>query len=52
MQTLQPIDPAQLPRFITGHNGITIRRDVKWEELTAAEKAQCEQRIGKEQCTA
>lgn len=52
MQTLQPIDYAQLPRFITGHNGITIRRDLKWEELTAAEKAQCEQQIGKERCTA
>ncbi|NJN88683.1 MAG: metallophosphoesterase [Leptolyngbyaceae cyanobacterium SL_7_1] len=52
MQTLQPIDHAQLPRFITGHNGITIRRDLKWEDLTAAEKAQCEQQIGKERCTA
>lgn len=52
MATLQRIEYAQLPRFITGHNGITIRRDVQWEDLTAAEKSFCDQQIGKDHCTA
>lgn len=52
MQTLQLIEYDQLPRFIAGHNGIVLRRDVEWEELTSEEKAFCEQRLDKAKCSA
>ena len=50
IQTLELIEYRQLPRFIAGHNGMVLRRDVKWEELEASEKAMCEQRLGSNQC--
>jgi 3',5'-cyclic AMP phosphodiesterase CpdA len=52
MQTLQLIASEQLPRFLTGHNGMVLRRDVELEDLSAAERSQCEQRIGRDLCTA
>jgi 3',5'-cyclic AMP phosphodiesterase CpdA len=51
MQTLQLIEYEQLPRFIAGHNGILLRRDVAWEELTPDEKAFCEQRLDRAKCS-
>jgi predicted phosphodiesterase len=52
MQTLKVREYQQLPRFLTGHNGMVLRRDVKWEELTASEKTMCEQRLDKKRCAA
>jgi hypothetical protein len=50
MQTLQPIQYSELPRYLPGHNGMVLRRDVK--DLNAAERASCEQQIGKALCAA
>lgn len=52
MQTLKLIEYDQLPRFLTGHNGIVLRRDVEMDELTASEKALCENRLGSTLCSA
>ncbi len=52
METMELIDVAQLPKFLVGHNGMLLRRDVEWESLSASEKAVCEQRLGKELCQA
>ena len=51
MQTLDRIEYEDLPRFLVGHNGIVVRRDVPYEALSADEKAFCEARLGKELCT-
>jgi len=51
IQTLELIEYKQLPRFLAGHNGIVLRRDIEAEDLTASEKAFCEQRLGQELCT-
>ncbi|MEO0488250.1 MAG: metallophosphoesterase [Cyanobacteria bacterium P01_A01_bin.123] len=50
MQTLQLIENEQLPRFLVGHNGMVVRRDIAWEDLDPSEKAICEQRLGVEKC--
>jgi len=50
MQTMQVIDQTLLPRFIAGHNGMVLRRDV--QQLTASEQQLCEQQIGAALCTA
>ena len=39
MKTLELIEYKQLPRFLTGHNGIVLRRDVEYKDLEAEEKA-------------
>jgi hypothetical protein len=52
MQTLELIDMEQLPRFLTGHNGLLLRRDVTLDELNASEMAMCEQRLGANLCQA
>ncbi|MGF1482671.1 MAG: metallophosphoesterase [Cyanophyceae cyanobacterium] len=51
MQTLAQIEYQQLPRFLAGHNGIVLRRDVEWEELDSSEQAACEQKLGRELCS-
>ncbi|MEL6384774.1 MAG: metallophosphoesterase [Cyanobacteria bacterium J06626_18] len=51
IQTLEQIEYEQLPRFLTGHNGIVVRRDISYEQLSADEKAFCEARLGQEGCT-
>lgn len=50
MQTLKPIEYDELPRSLTAHNGLLLRRDVK--DLNAAERDQCEQRLGSALCSA
>jgi Calcineurin-like phosphoesterase len=50
MQTLQPIEMKELPRSLTAHNGVVLRRDV--EQLTAAERSTCEQALNAELCSA
>lgn len=51
INTLELIEYEQLPRFLAGHNGILLRRDIEWEELKPSEKAFCENRLGKALCT-
>ena len=51
IQTLERIEYEQLPRFLVGHNGIVVRRDIPYEQLSADEKALCDARLGKELCT-
>lgn len=38
MPTLEVVDHRQLPRIIVGPNGMVLRRDVKWEDLTPQER--------------
>lgn len=52
METFQVLKPESLPRFLVGHNGLLLRRDVKLQELTAAEKSLCITRLGEQACTA
>ncbi|MBW4462949.1 MAG: metallophosphoesterase [Nodosilinea sp. WJT8-NPBG4] len=51
MATLRTIEYAELPRFLAGHNGIVLRRDVSYAELAPDEKSFCEQRLGPAFCT-
>ena len=50
METLQLIENAELPRLITGHNGMVLRRDIELEKLTTAERAACEKLLSAELC--
>ena len=51
IQTLRTIAYDELPRFIAGHNGMVLRRDVSYENLAPDEKSLCEQRLGQALCT-
>lgn len=50
MQTLELIQYEELPRFITGHNGMVLRRDIAPEDLTNSKRASCESRLNAELC--
>ncbi|MEL6459949.1 MAG: metallophosphoesterase [Cyanobacteria bacterium J06641_2] len=50
MKTLELIKYEQLPRFLTGHNGIVLRRDVEYQDLKAEEKAACEAKLDAKLC--
>ena len=50
MQTLSLIEFDQLPRFITGHNGMVLRRDVEMEDLSRDEQLDCERRLSADLC--
>lgn len=39
MRSLKLVDYRQLPRIIAGANGMVLRRDVQWHDLTPAEKS-------------
>jgi hypothetical protein len=39
MTTLKLVDSRKLPRIIVGPNGMVLRRDVQWNDLTPAEKS-------------
>ena len=39
MTTLKVVDYRKLPRIIVGPNGMVLRRDVEWNDLTPAEKS-------------
>ena len=52
MQTLQVIENKELPRYVVGVNGLLMRRDVEWSQLTAEERAACETRLGAPLCGA
>jgi len=51
LPSLRTVDPTELPRFLAGHNGMVLRRDVSPADLTPAEKSVCTQRLGDAQCT-
>ena len=50
IKTLDLIKFEQLPRFITGHNGMVLRRDLEMENLTASERSTCEARLSVDLC--
>ncbi|ERN40956.1 putative phosphohydrolase [Rubidibacter lacunae KORDI 51-2] len=50
IRTLETIAYGQLPRFLAGHNGIVLRRDVEWTDLNAQEQAFCRDRLGDALC--
>ena len=50
IQTLDLIEYGELPRFLTGHNGMVLRRDVEMADLSADEKAFCEAKLGRALC--
>ncbi|MBM0740299.1 metallophosphoesterase [Phormidium sp. CLA17] len=52
IQTLQVIENKELPRYVAGMNGLLLRRDVEWSQLTAEERATCENRLGASLCKA
>lgn len=52
IQTLELIEYEALPRFLAGHNGMVLRRDVSHSELSAAELDFCEARLNPEMCAA
>lgn len=52
MQTLQLIENEELPRFLLGHNGMVLRRDVEPDDLAPDEMALCEQRLEASLCEA
>ncbi len=51
MQTLELIDYQELPRFLAGHNGMVLRRDIEVEDLTSLEKASCKRSLGTKLCS-
>jgi len=50
MATLKTINPLDLPRFLAGHNGLILRRDVAYGDLSPTERAACIQRLGQGLC--
>ena len=52
MKTLDRIEFEQLPRSITGHNGLVLRRDVSMDDLTALERSACERQLIADLCRA
>ncbi len=52
MATLKIINHQELPRLLAGHNGMLLRRDVTYESLRPEEKTFCQQRLGKDLCSA
>lgn len=52
IQTLKRIEYQELPRYLAGHNGMVLRRDVKESELSKAELTTCRQVWGRQACHA
>ncbi len=50
IQTLRTIEYDELPRFLAGHNGVVLRRDISYDDLAPDEKSFCERRLGKALC--
>lgn len=50
MQTLELVNYEELPRFLAGHNGMILRRDIELKDLNSSEKAFCQERLVKELC--
>lgn len=52
IQTLEPVETEELPRFLVGHNGRVLRRDVNLEDLSAEEQSICTSRLSPPLCAA
>lgn len=50
MKNMGVIDQNSLPRFLLGHNGRVIRRDLQESDLTPLEKQTCDVTLGKTLC--
>ncbi|BAC87997.1 metallophosphoesterase family protein [Gloeobacter violaceus] len=50
METLKVFDIARLPRMLSGPTGAVFRRDVRWEDLSAAERKRCLDQLGEKGC--
>jgi len=50
MNTLQVVDPLKLPRTLVSVNGIILRRDIEWKDLTKAELNACVGALGAASC--
>ena len=50
IKTLKLIENSQLPRFLTGHNGMVLRRDLELKDLTPQEKNSCIQTLDEKRC--
>ena len=51
METLELINFDRLPRFLAGHNGMVLRRDIQKQDLKPSEKALCQERLGYKLCS-
>ena len=51
MQTLELVNYQELPRFLAGHNGMILRRDIELEELNSSEQDFCQARLDRELCS-
>ena len=50
MENLELINYQELPRLLMGHNGMILRRDINFEDLTLTEKTTCENKLGVKLC--
>ena len=50
VRSLAVIDDSSLPRYLTGHNGLVLRRDVEWDELAEGDRVVCTQRLNAALC--
>lgn len=50
MKTLELIKSQQLPRLLMGHNGMVLRRDIDFNDLTTKEKITCQNKLGTQLC--
>ena len=46
LETFEVIQNQELPRLLMGHNGMILRRDLDWKNLTYQEKSACEEKLG------
>ena len=51
IQTLELIEYGQLPRYVAGHNGMVLRRDLEMADLNASEKSACAAKLGTALCS-
>ncbi|MEB3288607.1 MAG: metallophosphoesterase [Leptolyngbya sp.] len=52
IQTLRRVSDTELPRFLVSHNGLILRRDVPYSDLTPTDKARCQARLNPVLCMA
>ena len=51
MQTLELVNYEELPRFLAGHNGMILRRDIELKDLDSSEQDFCQERLDRELCS-
>ena len=50
LKNFELVNSQQLPRLLMGHNGMVIRRDLDYQDLTSVEQKNCVERFGQEYC--